>query len=578
MFAKFAQKTVNANYKKCKFDLNQLHPEIKCIFDKFIIAPQIDTIHEPNTFFQNAIGYYIKHLKKENKFRFMSRKQKNKIEIDFNLVFGNNESTKTAEFADIVVDNRIMKDCEIQTEERIVNNTIDAEVNTDSHIIVSVDAEVNTDSHVIVSVDAEVNTEPHIVASITHVDFVQYDMILPCISSTETTAIDCYKQIKKNSFTTDYTCDQNQYDDIYDDTLLRRDKQSKALKTVTQPEQRTAAWYELRKQRITASDLGMILGLNKYEAQYKFILKKTVGLPFESNEYCYHGKKFEQSATLIYQYRYNCVVNEFGLITHAKYNWLAASPDGICENVKFNKTNKSKMVGRMLEIKCPFRREIKTNGEIYDNICPAYYWAQVQQQLECCDLDECDFLQCKIEEYNDRTEFIEDTDKHVPFYSEETQNEKGAIIQLIPKCKYEESQSKYESVIYDCATFIHPPRIDLNLAELDQWIATTISDLSSTHPDYVFDRVVYWKLEMCHNVTIVRDKEWFSDNFDKITHMWNLVKFYQKSKSDLDLLLKYIDSMPKKYNDKIMQIANVIYSKVTNPTEYLKLVDSLKNK
>lgn len=562
MFAKFAQKTVSANYKKCKFDSKQLYPEIKCIFDKFMVAPQIETIFEPNVFFVNTIGHYVKHLKKENKFRFMTRKQKNKIEIDFNLVFVDNgiehvdKLNKKPDSADGGTDGKIMEDKEIQTEEQNIVN---------------------------VSIDIETNAEPCIVTSVACVDcidaFVQCDLSLSCDSFTKHTAThDQFKQVKQNSFTTDYACNENQYDDVYDEILQRREKQSKALKTVTQPEQRTAAWYELRKQRITASDLGMILGLNKYEAQYKFILKKTVGLPFESNEFCYHGKKFEQSATLIYQYRYNCVVNEFGLITHGKYNWLAASPDGICENVKFNKINKSKMVGRMLEIKCPFRREIKTSGEIYDNICPAYYWAQVQQQLECCNLDECDFLQCKIEEYNDRTEFVEDTDKQVPFYSEETQNEKGAIVQLIPKHKYEESQSKYESVIYDCAIFIHPPRIDLNLAELDQWIATTISDLSFTHPDHVFDRVVYWKLEMCHNVTIVRDKEWFSDNFDKITHMWNLVKFYQKSKSDLDLLLKYIDSLPKKYNDKIMQTANVICSKVTNPADYLKLVESLKSK
>ena len=35
-------------------------------------------------------------------------------------------------------------------------------------------------------------------------------------------------------------------------------------------------------------------------------------------------------------------------------------------------------------------------GEIDGEICPHYYWVQVQVQLECCDLEEFDFWQCSI--------------------------------------------------------------------------------------------------------------------------------------------------------------------------------------
>ena len=57
----------------------------------------------------------------------------------------------------------------------------------------------------------------------------------------------------------------------------------------------------------------------------------------------------------------------------------------------------------MLEIKCPFKRKI--NGSI-----PDQYWMQIQGQLEVCNLEECDYLECELSEYENETEFIEDVE------------------------------------------------------------------------------------------------------------------------------------------------------------------------
>lgn len=62
----------------------------------------------------------------------------------------------------------------------------------------------------------------------------------------------------------------------------------------------------------------------------------------------------------------------------------------------------------MLEIKCPARRFINTSGNMIGDICPYSYYCQVQQQLELCELDICDVGQCKLSEYINREEFIED--------------------------------------------------------------------------------------------------------------------------------------------------------------------------
>ena len=47
------------------------------------------------------------------------------------------------------------------------------------------------------------------------------------------------------------------------------------LKQIPQPEQRTPEWYAFRKDRLTASDLGTIIGVNPYE-QSDYIVQKNV--------------------------------------------------------------------------------------------------------------------------------------------------------------------------------------------------------------------------------------------------------------------------------------------------------------
>ncbi|MCJ7637929.1 MAG: YqaJ viral recombinase family protein, partial [Nitrososphaeraceae archaeon] len=224
-----------------------------------------------------------------------------------------------------------------------------------------------------------------------------------------------------------------QNDDVISEREIKLGKQFDILRAIVLPEQRSAAWFEMRDGKITASDGGTVLDVNPHEQQYKFIFKKTVGIPFISNEYVHHGKKLEEIAILIYEYRMNVKCEAFGLIGHPKYKFLGASPDSICGKFKLDGGHKSKFIGRMLEIKCPFIRKIKTEGPIIDHICPIYYWVQVQLQLECCDLDECDFWQCEIREYDSRDDFLEDTHPIEPYRSKEHSYEKGCLIQLLPR-------------------------------------------------------------------------------------------------------------------------------------------------
>src|SRR6185312_2631385 len=152
-------------------------------------------------------------------------------------------------------------------------------------------------------------------------------------------------------------------------------------------------WYAARKGKITASSVATLLyrddktcdsyiktyGLestfkkdstasaNPFQHREETIQEKAGGKSkFMGNVATYWGQKYEPVATALYEQRTGTNIMEFGLIPHRTIPFLGASPDGITPE------------GRMLEIKCPYRRKIT-------GIPPFYYWIQVQIQMEVCD-------------------------------------------------------------------------------------------------------------------------------------------------------------------------------------------------
>lgn len=344
----------------------------------------------------------------------------------------------------------------------------------------------------------------------------------------------------------------------------------KKLRAIEYPQQRSPEWFAQREGRITASDAGCVVGLNDHEHPFKFIIKKVANPPFEHNRYCYHGKKFETIACMIYAYRTNVVVDEYGLVNHPKYTFLAASPDGIVAEYKFDKVHKTKNVGKMLEIKCPLSRQIQTSGKIYGEIVPTYYWAQVQNQLECCDLEECDFWQCDIEEYSSRKDFINDTDPNEPFRSLTTGFEKGCIIQMVPLAKMADvANGKYDEVCWEGASHIYPSKIEMTPYECDLWVAEKMAELGSDpkYKDVMFDRVIYWRLRMSKCVTITRDREWFQSKLPIYRKMWNYVLYFRSNPKQFEKLQKFIGGMKRTNNDKIMEYVEKLYGEGSDEPE-----------
>lgn len=265
------------------------------------------------------------------------------------------------------------------------------------------------------------------------------------------------------------------------------------LMMLPQPEQRTKAWYDLRKGMMTAStDIRNALGLNKYDKNCvtTLILKKCgyEKNPFTGNIYTEWGVKYEPIATQLYEFRKKTQVIEFGLIQHPVHKFIGASPDGITPK------------GTMLEIKCPYRRKIT-------GVVPDYYWIQMQTQLEVCDLDVCDFLECNFCEYETDKCFFEDVNKNDDRKTLDGM-EKGVFAEMI------DSNDKI-SYIY--------PKMEWTTKYKLRWLDKQIKNSTKK-----LNKMIYWSLSLYSCVKVDRDKKWWNEQLPKLKNVWDRILYHRK--------------------------------------------------
>ena len=326
------------------------------------------------------------------------------------------------------------------------------------------------------------------------------------------------------------------------------------LKNLPQPEQRSPEWYAYRYNRITASDTAAAIDLNPYEPLESFILKKCdPNFPFRDNATVFHGRKYEPTATMIYEHIYNTRVVEFGALPSEQYSFLGASPDGICSQHTLD--NKfSDRLGTMLEIKCPVTREIYTKGKIIGTICPFYYYCQVQQQLACCDLNVCDFWQCKFSEYKSREEYLSDDCSSCVNTTDDTgikmeidnRLKKGIILEFYPK----NFKPEFEGDLPEWKSqYIIPKRLDIDESQYDKWTNKMLDQYKTLYPeiakDYYFYQIIYWKLDSSHNVAIKRDDKFLSNIIPILQENWEKILYYRKNQDKLEELKKIAEKRKK---------------------------------
>ena len=371
---------------------------------------------------------------------------------------------------------------------------------------------------------------------------------------------------------------------------IRKQKRIVEIKKIPQAEQKSVEWLEQRKECLTATAIAIAIDEDSHNSPAKLLLDKCGRCPaFTENPAVHHGKKYEEIASMYYGFRNNIKVAEYGMILHSEHRFIGASPDGICEKEAKDGVNLSTLVGRLLEIKCPYSRKIKMTGRLDGDICPHDYYVQVQTQLFVTELDECDFLQCEIGEYESYEQFIEDSDPHIPTLSKETGLEKGCIIQLLPRKfvyeppVYDPTEERIESTEKEItdeyishllrAQYIYPEELHMSIEETEKWIATQVLNYH-THKffkTHIIDRIIYFKFNKVSCHLIKKDPEWFSEQIPILDQFWNYVVFYRLYPKKLNDLVKYVKDVGINNTAIIFEKINKDYLRVNKTSKYKPL-------
>ena len=263
-----------------------------------------------------------------------------------------------------------------------------------------------------------------------------------------------------------------------------------------QPAQRTDEWYEVRNNLLSASSLWKALGSQAQINSLIYEKCKAFNTEYERVSYgtstpMHWGVKYEPVTVMIYEDLYKTKIGEFGCIRHTSYDFIGASPDGI------NIEPSSIKYGTMLEIKNIVNREIS-------GIPKEEYWIQTQIQMETCNLDNCDFVETRIKEYENEEDF----------YNNNTHsNYRGVVLYFINNNINESNEPVYHYM---------PLNIPLIKENIDEWIIQTKEEGQTNN--LILFNTIYWYLDEISCVLIKRNREWFATAIDKIKNVWDIIQ------------------------------------------------------
>lgn len=321
------------------------------------------------------------------------------------------------------------------------------------------------------------------------------------------------------------------------------------------PIQKSPEWFAARNTKCTASEAASCLprikevcevyeklfntsfkydqnkSLSSYDSRNEYIINKCRTFYgenlFKDNIYTLHGKKYEEISCRLYRKLYNTDVIEFGLLPHTRLKYLAASPDGITPN------------GIMLEIKNP--------NKMYHIPSPTYF-CQMQLQMECADLDECDFLVCEVKELQSEQDYI---NKKI---------DESMYLDITNSCKQYKGivLNKINELDNSINKYIYPPD---NLNTTDEFINWSNKTIDEYKTENVIITPNYYVITNWTVLRIKREKEWF-----------NSVKHYFKETLGLIKTLQNDPQLFEDYKESIFLIHNKEY--LTKQANTVCLIDN----
>lgn len=299
----------------------------------------------------------------------------------------------------------------------------------------------------------------------------------------------------------------------FDEVIKKRKQKLIKLKKLKLPEQRSPEWYSMRMKMVTASSLGSVIDKCHFQTRDELLLSKIEPQPFMPNPITEWGVKYEDVAIMFYEELYKVKILDFGLIPHPDFNIFGASPDGICDD-----TGNDEYVSRMVEIKCPPKRK-------FTKTVPPHYLMQVQGQLEVCNLDECDFFQVKLEEYDNFDDYCKD------IFEIDGILENGRTKLNYPK-SVAATYKQNDSLSYKYCG------LNKTNDEIQEWI-------QNIEKENLFE-IKYWRIERFECTLVKRDYPWWIDNIDKISNFYNELIEYKNDPILLEKLKEKIKNDSKR--------------------------------
>lgn len=253
------------------------------------------------------------------------------------------------------------------------------------------------------------------------------------------------------------------------------------LQTYGINDQRSSVWHAKRSEMVTASEVTKAFKTATPSARREILLKKIEGAKSSdggTNAACAWGTQFEPIAKYMY-----CKLNGGGevidtsCVVHPVYPFLGASPDGIY----FPQSRSDPRWGKLIEFKCPISRKFDETTPI-----PDAYYNQMQMQMECCNIDECDYVEMR--------------------FNSCTQTEWNSS-EVVHKGRF---------AIYDSG------RVDYDWGGDPSWK----TNLRKSDEEF---RVLHWVLSNWRVVNVKRDFNWLPSHIEELTTFWDEVLDHRKN-------------------------------------------------
>lgn len=327
-------------------------------------------------------------------------------------------------------------------------------------------------------------------------------------------------------------------------------------------EQKSEEWLVERRQIISASESGYLLGVKGCGTIINYLtnklnVKNTLdNLRFQPS--IQHGNIFEDVSRMIYESRNNVSVHEYGLIKSRKTCILGASPDGIV----FSGTSR---IGRLVEIKNPYKYDET------DDIKPEYL-IQIYQQQYVLELPLCDFIKTNIvgsnvnsdtiangfQPYKTLDQMLADipptpqqlpqTGRNLVLYNtnlpQKNLNSKGMEKGVL---------LSYKSITGEIKVVIYPINIEYEKETITEWIIQQRNELINSGVNRDSIAVQYWYVAKYSEQTVEYDAELFEKNYlPRLELIWKLIEYLKiiQSTHGEDILKTFLETQVKAHLNK----------------------------